>query len=186
MSSDGAIQGAFGPVYGRPSWKAEQGHGSFLAFEFGEPRLEISEPRELLYVISDKLRGRALQRIACVHGEWHLWIYCCAWSIRLNGKQLAQSESSRLRILRAVRVINGQALTQVSSKSNGRWLFDFDLGGSLLTWPTDEDSEQWVLYVPSGYVLTVRADGCFKHERSNANPDGAKWLPIATRQNDSP
>ena len=177
---DDRIQHAFRPLYGRPCWGVEQGYGSFLTFEFDAPKLKILEPREFLYIISDKLRVRTLRRSAYVHGEWHLWIYCCARAIRLNGKQLAHWELASLRIERAVGVLNGQALTKVSPGPGGRWVFDFDLGGSLLTWPYDEESEQWMLYQPSGEVLTVRADGYFKQQRSDEPADRGEWLPLHT------
>ncbi len=40
------VRDSFSPLYGMPCWNAKHGHGSFITFEFGEPHLEIHEPRE--------------------------------------------------------------------------------------------------------------------------------------------
>lgn len=171
------LQAAFGRLYGQPCWMASKGYGSSLTFEFGEPRLTIGEPRERLYALSSKVTLPIVHRPVRVHGQWHLWIYCCRWSIHLHGRPIAHSESADQRIERAVTVLDGQQLTQVSiDPADASSVFAFDLGGSLRTRPYDEMSEQWLLYEPSGYVLTVRADGRYSHQPGDTRPDDEQWL----------
>ncbi len=181
MSSIGnPISQAFEQIYGKPCWQAKQGHSSFLTFDFGDPILEIREPRELGYYLTPNKRSKFLRRSVTVRGQWHLWIYFCDWSLHLNGKQIARSYSADWRIERAVGALNGQALTRVSvDPDHANFIFEFDLGGVLKTWP-DEDKgrDQWMLYEPSGYVLTVRGDGHYSHQLGNSPPAQTEWRPL--------
>jgi hypothetical protein len=96
---------------------AKQGYGSFLTFEFGHPE-----------------QTRGLRRSANVHGEWHVWIYCCDWRFLSNGKQVAWSEDSKDQIARATGMIDGQKLLGLSVEpAQGLSRFEFDLGGLLET-----------------------------------------------------
>jgi hypothetical protein len=165
------IADAFVPLIGRPAWGVHQGYGSFLTLEFGEPRLEISEPT--------KLRS---QRLVTVRGEWHLWIYCCGWDITQDGDRLANHEAEESSIRQATAQLDGQCLERL-------WLepgtvvthFEFDLGANLTTYPYDSDAEineQWLLFEPSGNVLTVRTDNRFCYQPGDTPPDEEQWLPL--------
>lgn len=83
---------AFAPIAGLPSWEVRRGHGSFVTLEFGAPRVEISDVQALRKPIA----GETLEvpsRSAYVHGEWHLWIYCCEWSLAWRDREIGHSES---------------------------------------------------------------------------------------------
>lgn len=168
------IASAFAPILGRPAWQVKQGHGSFLTLEFGEPRLEIEEPKER--------RGRRY-RIVTICGDWHLWIYCCDWEIIQDGVRFAHSESDDQTIERATNQLDGQCLEKL-------WIeprtvathFEFDLGGILSTFPyeddDDEPDEQWMLFEPSGDVLCIRSDNRFSHHPGDTLPNEVQWLPL--------
>ncbi len=166
------ILDAFEPILGCPAWQVEKGHASFLTMEFGEPQLEIREPK------SPKFRNR---RLVTIRGEWHLWIYCCGWNIAQDGERLAHYEAEDETIREAAAQLDGQCLERL-------WLepgtvithFEFDLGAVLTTYPLDDDPdmEQWILYEPSGDVLTVRADNRFCHRPGDTPPDEEIWLPL--------
>jgi hypothetical protein len=68
------------PVLGHPSWLVQRGYGSFVTMEFGEPQVNIFEPT-LMPLDIDGAPARALKRSSFVSGAWHLWVYCCAWSL---------------------------------------------------------------------------------------------------------
>lgn len=173
------------PALGQLAWLVEHGHGSFVTMEFGEPRVQISKPKAMPVHI-EGAPGRSLQRSAFVHGDWHLWIYCCRWSLTLEGTQLAHDESDAITMSRALGVLNGQILTAVEIEPDSRTRFCFDLGCSFLTRPAppgsygDEPVEQWYWYPRSGPVLAVRGDGCYAVSPSHAQPDDHQWLPITT------
>jgi hypothetical protein len=65
-------------------------------------------------------------------------------------RPLAHSGSRPQRIDRALAVLDGQALISVVVDTDARTSFTFDLGCTLLTWPYDHESEQWLLYEPDG------------------------------------
>jgi len=175
------IDDVFQPIYGKPCWQVEQGYGSFLTFEFGEPYLQITEPREPSKEASEKLRKRWARRHIFVHGQWHLWIYICDWRVFHKGQELANSESTRKVIKNALLEIDGQALTSVTVTKSYISIFDFDLGGKLEVLPNYKDYEKtvdlWLLYEPSGNVLTLRADG--KYKRAPGDGSGKhQWKPL--------
>ena len=155
-----------------------------MTFEFGEPELEVREPH-LGIVHIDGAPPKALQRHTAVHGQWHLWVYCCDWSLSLNDTQIAHNESDDITLTRALRVLNGQAITAVSvDPSSGATHFAFDLGCTLATTPATagtysvEPVEQWFLYQPSGHVLTVRGDGKYRLELGSTKNEDARWLAL--------
>lgn len=97
-----------------------------------------------------------------VHGEWHLWIYCCDWQVLQENQLVAHSESNRADISRGTAILEGQLLESVTLEPRSmRTVFRFDLGGLLRTEPYGEDDqdEQWFLHGPEEAVLTVRASG---------------------------
>ncbi|WP_144097713.1 hypothetical protein [Croceicoccus sediminis] len=159
------------PMLGLPAWGAKQGHGSFLTFEFGMPKVEIVERRS-----ADK----GLRRDAHIHGQWHLWIYCCHWRALKDGDQLAWSEDDQALIGRATAMLNGQKLIEMHvDPDTGRSAFTFDLGGSLETWPYGDDpkEEQWTIQTDTE-AFAYRADGLYSCGPSDTPPDMERWLPL--------
>jgi hypothetical protein len=147
-----SVQMAFAPVLGRPCWLARRGHGHFVTFEFGDPRVEVHEPRTRRYA------NRSVRtRLSTIHGEWHLWIYGGRWAIAVDGYEVAHSGSEGTEVDRSLGLLDGQALTRLDvDPTTGASTFHFDLGGSLRVEPSKLDREEpddlWLLYEPSGYV----------------------------------
>ncbi len=173
------IETSFAPMLGQPSWLVRQGHGSFVTIEFGDPELAIGETRSRTVRLPERGPLTLTTRSAAVHGAWHLWIYCCLWSMQANEVELAHSESDDVTIARALRFLEGQALSEVQvDRESGATKFDFDLGCALATRPappgtyTNDPVDQWMLYQPSGIVLIVRSDGHYS-EVPRDQPDGA-------------
>jgi hypothetical protein len=128
-----------------------------------------------------KVRKRLASRNVTVHGDWHLWIYCCNWTVHEDGKVIGDITSNR-RIKRAAEVLDGQQLEAFTFTHRGcKSSFAFDLGAVLETRPFDRASEQWSLYQPSGKVLTLRADKKYCHQTGNAAPSTQRWHPIAKK-----
>lgn len=182
MLSDSPIQVAFGPVMGLPCWNVKPGQGSFITLEFGQPHIESREPREAKYAKSTKIKKQYARRGVILHGEWYLWIYCCYWNFFLNGQFIGDSRSEK-GIQNAVRELNGQKLTGVvANHLLGHSVFEFDLGGRLTTRPYDKPYEapspQWMLFEPSGNVLSFRADGCYSSHPGGTPADKEEWHPL--------
>ena len=165
---------AFEPVYGTPSWSVKRGIGSCVTFEFGPPSLEIDDVREKTAHVGGEAM-RVPHRMAHVRGAWHLWIYWCDWSLFWNDREIANSDSEDLVIDRALHVLNGQSLTKVSVGSgDGTSTFSFDLSCTLTTWPTQPDDDavgddqaEWMLFQPTGALLSLYADGRLRTSRSD-------------------
>ncbi len=156
------IDNVFRPIYRKPCWQVEQGYGSFLTFEFGEPHLDIQEPRQIRQDASEGAKKYAARRHVYVHGDWHLWVYLCDWRILSHGQVIAHSGASRRVIKKATWELNGQALVQVNVSDGLVSTMDFDLGGQLVLIPNtdvyEKTAELWRLFEPSGDVFTLRAD----------------------------
>jgi len=163
------LAGFIQPILGLTSWGVKQGYGSFLTFEFGQPKLEIREH-------TSKRR-----RSAYVQGDWHLWIYCCHWRILQDGEQIAWSEDAPAQILQGTDLLNGQNWLELDVlPQQGRSTFSFDLGGLLETWPygSDQSDEQWKIY-SNTEVFTYNASGSYAREPVETRPEEVSWLPLS-------
>ena len=166
------ITTAYTPLIGLPCWGVERGQGSILSIQFGSPHLIVREP----YVStspSDKLQKLASRRRVKPVGEWHLFVFCCHWSVTIAGELLADDERTDEEIEAAAHALDGQKLTAVTLDPAARaTIFSFDLGAILKTWPYEyHEDEQWSLYLPSGDVLTYRADGMYSLQPGDQNTD---------------
>lgn len=178
MIIDPIFERVFKKLYGKPCWGVKQGVGSCLTFEFGRPRLEMREPKQLDKRFTRKVRELLALRHVHVRGQWHLWIYFCDWEIFFKGKLLARSNSWDKTIQKAARILDGQKLVCFSIVPRGnRSVFDFDLGASLVTRPCDRRGEQWLLFEPSRKVLTLRADKRYKYTSAKSRA-GGPWKPV--------
>ena len=121
---------------GKRAWGVSLGFGSFITLEFG------SRVRTL--------GGR-------IHGEWHLWIYDCAWRIEKAGKVMAASEDDRSLLRRTVMILNRRKLTNVKmGQPMSDTVFAFEGGVTLKTFGVySRDAEHWMLFTPGGKVLTI-------------------------------
>ena len=164
-------------MYGKPCWNVRAGYGSFLTFEFGKPHLEMREPI-VGKSSSRKARELLARRPIFLHGDWHLWIYCCAWEIFSDGNHFADG-STRRGMEKAAEFLNGQKLMEVSLVPRKvLCTFKFDLGGTLKTISYDRRSEQWLLYTPAHRVLILRADRRYQYVHSDMPTDKGAWNPV--------
>jgi len=172
----------FHRLYGQPCWNAKSGYGGFLTMEFGKPSLQISEPRAPLAGAAPAEASNRARRIVTVRGQWHLWIHSCAWQVFTGRKRVGHSNlrgSSKLPIERAARELDGQKLVQVTVAPHGATtVFEFDLGSRLEAKPYNETSDQWLLYEPSGYVFSLRGDGCYSHNPGDTPPEEVLHTPL--------
>lgn len=169
------LQSILRKIYGNPAWGVRKGYGSSITFEFGKPKLEV---RRRLIRPNQKAGIRHRQRLARVYGDWHLWIFCCNWEIRQDGRKLCHSESQDKKIERACSILNGQILTKVSVNSDAAIsVFCFDLGGCLQTTPyRGVPLEMWSLRCPNNRYFAFRADGQYSYSSGNTAPNLKRWL----------
>jgi len=173
------INEVIAPITTTPSWNARSGYGSFLTMEFGNPSMMVGRPIRGDHVDRD-LSKPLLRRRVHVRGQWHLWIYLCAWRCMHHGQEAGHSalhSTSKRPIQAAAYALNGQILTSVTvDPSHGTSAFQFDLGGSLNTQPYRPDSVQWLLYRDNGMVFSYRSDGMYCHKPGNVSASGSDWM----------
>jgi len=181
MPIDPIFERVFGKLYGKPCWGVTNWYGSGIHIEFGTPHLDIREPRTAGPMVSRRVREGLAKRLVLVHGDWHLCINVCGWEISQKGKRFGTSRS-RSDLQRIVASLNGQKLIRFSFRSRGNdCIFQFDLGGLLVTHRLDPDYEQWSLFEPTGHVLTLRGDNKYAYTRSDQPCDAGPWKPIYPR-----
>lgn len=143
--------------------------------EFGSPHLDIREPSEASPTAPLHVRRLLARRQVSVAGEWHLWLYCCAWQVLERGRVVGDWTTNP-RIERAAAKLNGQKLLSVAVAKRGvSTTFEFDLGGRLETTPFNRSGEQWHLYEPGGTVLTIKAGRFYSHEDGDVSPGAKMW-----------
>jgi hypothetical protein len=155
------LEAEFARIYGKPSWNVHKGYSSVLHMNFGQPRLNVHEPRTV--------KGKQT-RITEIRGEWVLWIFGCDWKYFREDPLLGCSESSPEDIHRVAHDINGQALANVIFDNQAKAIFYFDLGGRLETTPFAENEgviDQWVLFDPQGYATSFDSNGDIDRRLAN-------------------
>ncbi|NET59734.1 MAG: hypothetical protein F6K47_27370 [Symploca sp. SIO2E6] len=143
------VQTMVDTIVSHKAWGASLGVGSFITLEFGNPLPSNGEHQQ-------------------THGEWHLWIYCCAWRIEEGNEVLASSEDPRAKIELAVRRLEGLALNSIQLMPPA-WdtVFNFDEEVFLRSFSIySEESEHWMLYMPNGKVLSVGPGSSWSCESS--------------------
>lgn len=142
------IQTHIAPLLGQKPWDASIGVGSFITLEFGTP---IPPTRKF------SPRGKPLP----AHGEWHLWIYMCAWRLEKGDEVLAACEDSREQMEAAVKSMEGLALQSIELLPPA-WdtIFTFENQVVLRTFSiysdcSEEGSENWLLFTPGQNVLSI-------------------------------
>jgi hypothetical protein len=146
-----AIESKITPLVGEQAWGTELGIGSFLTVEFGE-----SQP-------PTEAGGGA-------RGEWHLWVYCCAWRLEMEKEVVAASEDPRPKLEEAAQRLNGCTLRAIDVQRPAlETTFTFDDGLTLRLFPVfSEDYEHWMLYDPSGNVLTIGPGTEWSYEEADS------------------
>jgi hypothetical protein len=169
------VEQVFYPLYGLPCWNAKSGYSGSLTMEFGNPFLQIREPRLSRDSLTPDTPEYWAHRLVTVRGQWHLWIHSCAWQVFTGQKRVGHSNlsgSSKRPIDRAAHELDGQKLVHIEVGPQGKTtVFEFDLGSRLESKPYNQTSDQWLLYEPSGYVFSLRGDGYYSHNPGNMPPD---------------
>lgn len=132
------IKAMISPMLGQKAWDVSLGHGSFITLEFGTP-----------------VSSSEVDKKPC--GEWHLWVYCCAWRLEDENVVLASSEDSRSKLKVAIQRLEGRELCSVELLRPA-WdtIFIFTEGVSLRLFSIhSEEYQHWMLFMPNGNCLVI-------------------------------
>lgn len=163
------LKTSFQSLYGKPCWGVRHDRQLNLSMNFGTPSLDIREPYVTKFE-SEAAKSMASRRNVTVRGEWWLWIYCSYWRLTSDNRRLATGSSSARQIEWAIQQLDGQKLVStVVNPESGATRFVFDLGCVLGCRRLERNSDQelWMLYKPSGYVLSMHGNGVISHQRGN-------------------
>jgi hypothetical protein len=145
------IDALFRPLLGQRPWRASVGWGSFVTLEFGGKRLYNGH----------------------YHGDWHLWLYQCEWTLTSNGRLMANSESKKKLMQLAIDNLKGAELTDFSFDSQRRITeFVFENHLELKCKPYADaapDEDYWILFTPDQQVAGLRESG-LKYEPMDGVP----------------
>jgi len=131
------VQTTLERLVGQPVWGARLGHGSFITVELGAS-IAVPPPKKYL------------------RGEFHLWVFCCAWQIEKDGELLAACQDPRDALAAAIPThLDGRTVAAARTTATGVDLeLVLDDGVILRTFALHSgDYEHWMLFLPDGNVL---------------------------------
>ncbi len=139
----------FQNISGVKPTRVMQGYGSSIFLDFG---------CDIPYEINTR-KGRQTR----YHGEWHLWIYRCAWRIDQNQKPVVGSEDTREKRARHLLELEGREFKKAEILNDAfdtKILFGDDIELYLFSFYTEEEySKQWLFFTPEKKVF-VAGPGC--------------------------
>jgi hypothetical protein len=162
---------------GQLCWNALWDRQTNLWIEFGPPSLYIRQPIAS-NARSERVRRLLRYRLIVPRGAWRLAVWNARWKLALrDDTPVTGARDSDSRRSAALHCLSGQRFVAARvDEVTGFTRFEFDLGGvlELRRFSANGLDELWSLYRPNDYVLTVRNDGQYKHERATSHGDG-RW-----------
>jgi hypothetical protein len=165
-------------LYGELCWGVAWDAQLNMSMSFGEPRLKVVREPYVSNSESEKTQERASHRVVTVQGNWWLWIFCAHWKLIFKDSLTVTGASSDYMKKKAMARLDGQKPAKVEvNSSTGATEFTFDLGAKLKTRrQAIDESDIWTLYLPNGYVLSVRGDGTYTYGLGST--PGDEEIPI--------
>ena len=189
VSAADPLERALRKLRGHVCWGAHWSKLLSLSMSIGPPRIHVSrEPYESESKI-EEVRRNASRRLTDVRGRWWLWVYLSYWRIVRSGITLASTCSSLQDKTAAFWDLSGQKVVDVEvAPRTGATRFVLDLDAVLEVRRCSQGTDKlWLLYEPSGYVLSVRADGMYDHEPGSGTDGRPKIIarPVCSRRRGS-
>jgi len=134
-------------ILGQKAWGVTRGVGSFLTMDFGQP-MPATKPNE-----------------KSSRGEWHLWLYICAWRVQQGESVIVGSEDEQAKIDTAIQCIEGCALQSfelMTPALDAVISFENDIVLRIFGMYTEE-MDSWMLFTPDK-VITVGPAGQWSYE----------------------
>lgn len=146
----------FKRLSGKKPTRISLGHGSFLTFDFGRD-------------YEEKIKTRSGGFKIIKYGEWHLWVYMCAWRIDKNDIPFVGSNDSRDLIQQKLQSLADQKL-KTASILNEAFDTTFTFGDEyklhLFSFEVTDD-EQWMLFTPEKKVFVAGPNNEWSYHDSN-------------------
>lgn len=145
------IEAIVAPLLGMKPWSIRSSVGSLLSFEFGK-----------------ELKDQGFKHPA---GEWHLWVYMCAWRFQTAHEVIVASEDSREVIQQEIKRLEGKTLESVKLSAPAlETEFLLETGLLLRLFPIyTHENKHWMLFTPAGMVLTIGPGNTWSYEKSDSD-----------------
>lgn len=130
-------------IIGMRITRSKLGYGSFITMDWGNDIVEELKTKD----------GTEKQ----IFGEWHLWVYMCAWRLEKSGDPIIGAGDERDIIQPKIPLLIGKKLLQAQVLNNSfDVILHFEQGYRLLLFSFEvEDSEQWLFFTPNRKVFTA-------------------------------
>jgi hypothetical protein len=132
------IKAKMAPLIGQKAWGVSLGLESIITLEFGKP------------VPPNKTSKKT-------HGEWHFWVYMCAWRLEKNNKFIVGSGADRSELEKVVQMMEGMSIDSIEIlpvAGDTIIYFEEELVLRIFSVYSSED-ELWMLFTPDGNVLYI-------------------------------
>lgn len=157
-------------------WDVQNSEYSWLSLNFGTPRLEIIEPKDtdfLERLDSARLKQKNSLRRVRVRCDFWFWIDCCHWDIIFRGEKMADRNSNKSIIRKAINLIDGQIIKRFEIfpdqvKTN----VYFDLGGEIHMRLEGESEDQPLWHIFNDIednIYSFRDNGKLEYRNSAYN-----------------
>lgn len=129
-------------IIGQKVTRVTLGYGSFITIDLGT--LIEKKGKKNSYMV----------------GQYHLWVYMCAWRIEKDSIPLVASSDSREKISNTLQIIAGATLINYVLNSSLDAQFTFDNNVNLILFNTNtQDEKQWMLYLWENDIRNVLVIG---------------------------
>lgn len=170
MKKNKTIQEILNKILGQKVNAIKLGHGSMLSIDLGNP------------VIKEIKTKNGIR--SYTHGEWHLWVYMCAWRIDKANKPFIASDDPREQIAKKLQILAGTTITQceiLNASLDTKLYFDNTITLTLFNMNTD-DAKQWMLFAPDKNVLVIGpADNWYYEAASKKTQRTPMFYAIASK-----
>lgn len=145
----------FSELIGIKTTRVKLGHGSFITIDWGKD------------IITHKKTNTKVHTFT--FGEWHLWVYMCAWRLQQNNKPIIGANDDRELIAEHLSILKGKALVSVTiSNESFDTVLQFEDNFQLLLFSFGvKDDEQWMLYTPEKKTFTAGPGTSWEYEDSS-------------------
>lgn len=146
----------FATVVGEYVWFVRISEDRVLRMEFGDPYLNIREPRLGRQPSTEAVERTLRCRIATPTGTSSMFVEHGLWRVESHGLDCSRSDDELGGAERILRCLSGQKLSEIQIKRHDKILILlFDLGGRLEIDGdvNSEDGNQWILFFKQGRIL---------------------------------
>ncbi|MCB1839358.1 MAG: hypothetical protein KDI61_03725 [Alphaproteobacteria bacterium] len=157
-------------------WDAKNTEFSWLSLNFGSPRLDIREPKDLETLkkySSPRIKLKNSLRRVRLRGDFWIWVDCCYWEILFRGENISNSSSNRPIIQNAINIIDGQIIKRIEIFPDlVQTKIFFDLGGEIhmrLEGQSDDQPLWHIFNDIEGSIYSFRDNGKLEYGDSAYN-----------------